>query len=287
MKIGIALPSAFLNVPGSLIREWARLADAGPFSSLVVPDRLAYRDFDQLMTLAVAAGETQRIRLLTSVLVAPLHNTSILAKQTASLDALSNGRLTLGLGVGIREDDFRAASVSYHTRGKRFEQQLEVMTRLWSGQPLDEQTGPIGPPPVQPGGPEILIGAFAPLAISRLERWGNGYLGGGGNLQMINACFRAAEKAWQHGERAGKPRLVCDAFYGLGPEATSRSTEYILDYHAPLGPMAQQMAENVISSPEAVRAKIRAFEELGTDELLFIPCIPELDQVRRLADCLA
>lgn len=286
MKIGIALPSAFLNVPGSLIREWARLADEGPFSSLAAADRLVYRDFDPLMTLAVAAGETQRIRLLTTVLVAPLHDASILAKQTASLDVLSNGRLTLGLGIGIREDDFRAASVSYHTRGKRFEQQLEVMTRLWSGQPLDEQTGPIGPPTMQPGGPEVLLGGFAPVAINRLERWGNGYLSGGGSLQQINECFGLAEKAWQRGGRPGKPRLACDAFYGLGPEAASRSAAYILDYHAPLGPMAQQMAENVIASPQDVRARIQAFEELGTDELLFIPCIPELDQVRRLADCL-
>lgn len=286
MKIGIALPSAFLNVPGSVIREWARLADEGPFSSIAVPDRLVYRDFDPLMTLAVAAGVTQRVRLVTTVLVAPLHNASVLAKQTASLDVLSNGRLTLGLGIGIREDDFRAASVSYHTRGKRFEQQLELMMHLWSGQPLDEQTGPIGPPPVQTGGPEVLIGAFAPVAINRLERWGNGYLGGGGNLQVINECFRLAENAWQRGGRPGKPRLVSDAFYGLGPEAASRSAAYILDYHAPLGPMAQAMAENVIASPEDIKAKIRAFEELGTDELLFIPCIPELDQVRRLIDCL-
>jgi alkanesulfonate monooxygenase SsuD/methylene tetrahydromethanopterin reductase-like flavin-dependent oxidoreductase (luciferase family) len=286
MKVGIALPSAFLNVSGSVIREWSKLADEGPFSSLAVPDRLVYRDLDALMTLAVAAGETQRVRLLTTVLVAPLHDASILAKQTASLDVLSNGRLTLGLGVGIREDDFRAASVPYHTRGKRFDQQLELMTRLWSGQPLDEQTGPIGPAPVQSGGPELLIGGFAPAAINRLERWANGYLGGGGNLYLINECFRAAEDAWQRGGRSGRPRLVADAFYGLGPEAASRSAAYILDYHAPLGPMAEMMAENVIASSQDVKDRLKAFEDLGTDEVLFIPCIPELDQVHRLADCL-
>ncbi|HEU5382988.1 MAG TPA: LLM class flavin-dependent oxidoreductase [Ktedonobacteraceae bacterium] len=287
MKIGIALPSAFLNVPGSLLREWARLADEGPFSSIAVPDRLVYRDLDSLTALAVAAGETKRVRVVTTVLVAPLHNASVLAKQVATLDVLSDGRLTLGLGIGIREDDFRAASVSYHTRGKLFEQQLEVMTRLWAGEPLDEQTGPIGPPPVQSGGPEVLLGGFAPAAINRLQRWGNGYLGGGGNLDMINGCFRMAEQAWQRGERPGKPRLVSDAFYGLGPDSAARSAAYILDYHAPLGPMAQMMAAGVISSPQVVKDKIRAFEDLGTDEVLFIPCIPELDQVRRLADCLA
>jgi alkanesulfonate monooxygenase SsuD/methylene tetrahydromethanopterin reductase-like flavin-dependent oxidoreductase (luciferase family) len=286
MKIGIGLPSTFLNVPGSLIREWARCAEEGPFSSLAVLDRLVYRDLESLMTLAVAAGETRRIRLMTAILLAPLRNTGILAKQTASLDALSNGRLTLGVGLGGREDDYWAASVSFHSRGKRLEQQLELLTRLWSGQPVDEQTGPIGPEPVQPGGPEVLIGAFAPAAIGRLERWGNGYIAGGGDLQMINFCFRQAEESWKRGERPGKPRLVADAYYGLGPNAASRSAEYILDYHAPLGPMAQQMARFVLSSPEAIRESIKAFEDLGTDELVLMPCIPELDQVHRLIDCL-
>ncbi|GHO47994.1 LLM class flavin-dependent oxidoreductase [Ktedonospora formicarum] len=286
MKIGIALPSAFLNVPGEVIRKWARLADEGPFSSLAVPDRLAYKDFDALMTLAVAAGETKRVRLLTSVLAAPLQNTSILAKQMATLDVLSNGRLTLGLGIGIREDDYRVASASYHTRGKHFEKQLAELTRLWSGEPYDEETGPVGPTPVQTGGPEILLGGFAPAAINRLGRWGNGYVSGGGDLQMISGCFRMAEQAWQHGERSGKPRLVSDAFFGLGPDSAARSAAYILDYHAPLGPMAQMMAAGVISSPQIVKDKIKAFEDIGTDEVIFIPCIPEVDQVRRLIDCL-
>jgi len=286
MKIGIGLPSTFLNIPGSLIREWAKLADEGPFSSLAVLDRLVYKDLEALTTLAVAAGVTQRIRLMTAVLLAPLRNTGVLAKETASLDALSDGRLTLGFGIGGREDDYRAASVSFHSRGKRLGQQLELLTRLWSGQPVDEQTGPIGPTPVQPGGPEVLIGGFAPAAIGRLRYWGNGFLSGGGDLEQINGCFRLAEESWRRGERPGKPRLVADAYFGLGPNAAERSTEYILDYHAPLGPMPHQMARFVLSSPEAIRGCIQAFEELGTDELVLMPCIPELDQVQRLIDCL-
>jgi alkanesulfonate monooxygenase SsuD/methylene tetrahydromethanopterin reductase-like flavin-dependent oxidoreductase (luciferase family) len=287
MKIGIGLPTAFLNVPGDLVREWARLADKGPFSCLSVTDRLAYKDLDSLTSLAVAAGETQRIRLMTAVLLSPLRNASILAKQTASLDVLSNGRLTLGLGIGGRQDDYQAASISFHNRGKRFDQQLEQITRLWAGQPAGEQTGPVGPTPVQPGGPELLIGAFAPSAISRLERWGNGYIGGGGYLPMVNECFRMAERSWQRGGRPGKPRLIADLYYGLGPDAASRSTAYILEHHAALGPMAQQMAQGILLSPEAIRAEIHAYEEIGADEVLLMPCIPELDQVQRLIDTLA
>lgn len=286
MKVGIGLPSTFLNIPGSLIRDWARMAEEGPFSSLAVLDRLVYRDLEALMTLAVAAGVTERIRIMTAVLLAPLRNTGVLAKQVASLDALSGGRLTLGVGIGGREDDYRAASTSFHSRGKRLGQQLEQLTHLWSGQPLDEQTGPIGPVTVQPGGPEVLIGGFAPAAIGRLKYWGNGFISGGGDLQQINWCFRMAEQAWQQGEKPGKPRLVADAYFGLGPNGAERSTEYILDYHAPLGPMAHQMARFVLSSPEAIRGCLHAFEDLGTDELVLMPCIPELDQVQRLIDCL-
>src|SRR5579872_29370 len=113
MKIGIGLPSTIPGVSGTLVRKWARLAEDGPFSSLAVLDRLVYGNYDPLTTLAVVAGETRRIRLMTAVLLAPLRNVSVLAKQTASLDALSDGRLTLGMGVGGREDDYRAASAPF------------------------------------------------------------------------------------------------------------------------------------------------------------------------------
>lgn len=287
MKIGIALPAAIPNVSGSLIREWARLADEGPFSSLAVVDRLVYGNFEALTTLAVAAGETQRIRLMTSSLLAPLRGPAMLAKQTASLDVLSGGRLTLGLAVGGREDDFRAALASFHTRGKYFDQQLELLTRLWSGQPVDEQTGPVGPTPVQPGGPEVLISGYAPAAINRLQRWGNGYLAGGSDPQMIGACFRMAEEAWQRANRPGKPRLVVCGPFGLGADAAARAASYIFDYYAFMGPMAQMVADSAPWSSDAVKATIQAFEEIGTDELVFIPCIPDLEQVHLLAECLA
>src|SRR5207244_9453668 len=167
MKIGIGHPGTIPGVKGQLILDWAKRADAGPFSSLGSLDRLVYPNYDALITLTAVAAVTQRIRLMTTVLLVPLHNAGILAKQTASLDALSGGRLTLGVGVGGREDDFRAAPASFHDRGKRFEEQLDTMKRIWSGQPLAADIGPIGPSPVQQGGPELLIGGYALHAIQR------------------------------------------------------------------------------------------------------------------------
>ena len=111
MDIGIGLPATIPGVSGSFLVDWARHADAGPFSSLSIIDRLVYGNYDTMTTLAVAAGATQRIRLMPSVLLGPLHPPALLAKATASLDALSGGRLTLGLGVGGRPEDFAAAGV--------------------------------------------------------------------------------------------------------------------------------------------------------------------------------
>ncbi|HKS68834.1 MAG TPA: LLM class flavin-dependent oxidoreductase, partial [Ktedonobacterales bacterium] len=107
MRVGIGLPASIPGVQGRLLLDWAQRADAGPFASLGIIGRLVYPNYDPLIALAGAAGVTVRIRLMTTVLLAPLRNTAILAKQAASLDALSGGRLTLGLGVGAREDDFR------------------------------------------------------------------------------------------------------------------------------------------------------------------------------------
>jgi alkanesulfonate monooxygenase SsuD/methylene tetrahydromethanopterin reductase-like flavin-dependent oxidoreductase (luciferase family) len=106
MKIGIGLPA---NVPGAQrpdILDWAQKADAGPFSSLGIIDRMVYPNWEPLIALAGAAAVTNRIRLMTSVLIGPARDTALLAKQAASLDVLSNGRFTLGLGVGHREDDY-------------------------------------------------------------------------------------------------------------------------------------------------------------------------------------
>ncbi|MDQ2717375.1 MAG: LLM class flavin-dependent oxidoreductase, partial [Chloroflexota bacterium] len=119
------------------------------------------------------------------------------------------------------EDDFTATATSLHDRGKRFDLQLAQMTRIWAGEALSEKVGPIGPPPVRVGGPEILLGAYSPAGIQRLGRWGDGYIaGGGGDPERARQLFNMAEKVWQEAGRAGKPRLVACMYYGLGPNAS-------------------------------------------------------------------
>jgi alkanesulfonate monooxygenase SsuD/methylene tetrahydromethanopterin reductase-like flavin-dependent oxidoreductase (luciferase family) len=284
MDIAIGLPATIPGTKGPLILDWARRADSGPFSSLGILDRLVYPNYEPLITLAAAAAVTERVRLMTTVLITPLRRAGVLAKQTATIDTLSGGRLTLGLGVGAREDDFQFAPASFHDRGRRFEEQLDLMKRVWSGQPVSEEIGPVGPPPAQAGGPELLIGGYTPVSIQRVGRWGDGFISGGvRGPEQVRQLFDLAEESWRDEGREGKPRLVASLYYALGPNA-DRGGDYIRDYYSYFGPGADDMARSIPSTQEALDNLIRGLGEVGADEVVCWPTVAELDQVDLLAE---
>jgi alkanesulfonate monooxygenase SsuD/methylene tetrahydromethanopterin reductase-like flavin-dependent oxidoreductase (luciferase family) len=283
MKVGIGVPASN-GMKGSMVLDWARKADAGPFSSLATIDRVVYGNYEPLTILSAAAGATQRIRLMTSILLAPIRNGGVLAKQAASLDAISGGRLTLGIGVGGREDDYRAAPASFHDRGKRLSEQLALMKRIWTGEPVGEGIGPVGPPPAQPGGPEILLGGFSPPALRRAGQWADGFLGALLPPEQMQQMFGVVQGAWTEAGRSGQPRLVAARYYRLGPNTQERGEGYIRDYYAFAGPMAEQIVQSILSTPEAIKEAMQAYEGVGADELLLWPTVAELDQIDRLAE---
>lgn len=286
MKIGIGLPGNVPGVKGDFILEWAQRADAGPFSTLGTIDRLVYQNYEPFIMLAAAAAVTTRIRLMTGVMLAPLRNEGVLAKQAASLDAISDGRLTLGFGVGRRPDDYKAAPARYNNRGRRLEEQIATMKRIWAGEDVDPENdvGPVGPPPVQKGGPEILIGGGTPQAIARAGRLGDGYLAAGTNPEAVETSYQMAVDAWEAEGKPGKPRLAAVCSYALGPNAADVVGGYIRHYYSFLGPVAEQMAQNAVSSTEAVTGMIHDLEGIGMDELVFLPSAAEIGQLDRLAD---
>jgi alkanesulfonate monooxygenase SsuD/methylene tetrahydromethanopterin reductase-like flavin-dependent oxidoreductase (luciferase family) len=275
------------GVSGPLVIEWARKIDAGPFSSIAVIDRLAYPNWEPLVALSAAAAVTQNVRLMTTLVIGPLRDTVLLAKQAASLDVLSGGRLSLGLGVGRREDDFLAANREMPRRGRWFEGQLEIMRRVWSGQGPVEGVGPVGPEPVQTGGPEILIGGSATAALRRAGRLGDGYLGSGDPATAAEQ-FKVVGEAWHKAGKTGEPRLLATSGIALGPDAAQRGGDQVRHYNAIYGREAgDRAARGLLTSEESIKDVLQRFQDIGLDEIVFVPRVPDTELVDRLADIVA
>ena len=283
MDVGIGLPAAVPGVTGDALTEWARRADAAGFSSLGVIDRIVYPNYEPLMALAAAAAVTERVRLTTSVVIAPSRaNTALLAKQAATLDSLSWGRLVLGLAVGGREDDYAASGVPFAGRGERFEEQLEEMKQIWGGEERG-YAGAVGPPPARAGGPPILVGGQVDATFERAARYGDGWIMGGGTPEQFQGASAMLDEAWAEHGRQGQPRKAALAYYALGPDARGVADSYLRHYYAWLSEYVDYIASSAATDEDTVRGYIAAFAEAGCDELILFPSSADPEQVDLLA----
>jgi alkanesulfonate monooxygenase SsuD/methylene tetrahydromethanopterin reductase-like flavin-dependent oxidoreductase (luciferase family) len=275
MNIGVGLPTSTPGISGQLLLDWAARADAGPFSSLGVVDRVAYQNYEPFTALAAAAAVTRRVRLATMVVIAPLRNTAILAKQAASVDALSGGRLTLGLAVGARGEDYAVSGIDSRGRGRRFGEQLEAIRDIW-----DE--GKIGPTPTR-AGPQLLVGGSSGEALARMARYSDGYMHGGGPARAFAGAAAKAVAAWSDLGRPGRPTLWGMGYFALGDGNADAGAEYLRHYYAFTGPFAEKIAAANLTSPGAITDFIRSYEDAGCDELVLFPTASSIEQVDRLA----
>jgi alkanesulfonate monooxygenase SsuD/methylene tetrahydromethanopterin reductase-like flavin-dependent oxidoreductase (luciferase family) len=280
MNVGLGLP---IGDPAALL-TWARRADAGPFRTLGLLDRLVYHNPEPLVALAAVAGATSRIRVQTEVLLAPLRDAGLLAKQSATLDRMSGGRFTLGIGLGGRADDYAAAGVDMRTRGRRLDSQMATMRGIWGG-PGNGGLDPIGPAPHRPGGPEVLFGAFAPAATRRVASFGDGLLAAA-PPRYTATLFQLVERDWQVAGRPGRPRLVAQVNVALGPDDTvTRARQEIADYYGFLENPGD-MADRMLTTPERVREAVATFADLGADEVMLYCWATDVGQVDRIADAI-
>jgi alkanesulfonate monooxygenase SsuD/methylene tetrahydromethanopterin reductase-like flavin-dependent oxidoreductase (luciferase family) len=284
VDIGIGLPNTVPGTEGRTLIDWARNAEQAGFSTLGTIGRVVYPNYEEFVALSAAAAVTRQIRLTTAVLLVPLYtNHALLAKQAASLDRLSGGRLVLGLGLGGRDDDFAASGLSMQGRGRRLEEQIAVMKRVWSGEKFGTAGG-IGPEPARPGGPEIILGGATEASFRRVARLADGWIMGGGTPDMFAQAAAAVDQAWQEAGRPGRPRKLSLAYFGLGPDARAQADGYLLDYYAFLGDFASQIAAGAAISAEMVKSYVGAFASAGCDELIFVPTGSTLEQIDLLAE---
>jgi alkanesulfonate monooxygenase SsuD/methylene tetrahydromethanopterin reductase-like flavin-dependent oxidoreductase (luciferase family) len=284
VDIGIGLPNAVPGTEGRRLIDWAKNAEEAGFSTLGTIGRLVYPNYEELIALSAAAAVTSRIRLTTSVLLAPLYsNSALFAKQAASLDRLSGGRLVLGLGLGGRDDDFTASSLPTTGKGRRLDEQLTEMKRIWSGERRG-YAGAIGPEPVRRGGPELILGGMAKASFRRVALLGDGWIMGGGTPDMFVQAAAGVDQAWQEAGRPGKPRKLSLAYFALGPNARNHADNYLLHYYAWIGDIAKQIAAGAAISAEMAKGYAAAFASAGCDELIFVPTTSSPDQIGLLAD---
>ncbi|MGH3253059.1 MAG: LLM class flavin-dependent oxidoreductase [Trebonia sp.] len=283
MKIGIGIPNQVRNMRPSVVPAWARLAEEAGFASLTTVGRVAYPGLSDTVALAAAAAVTSRVELISGVLLATTWPGSLLAKELAGIDGVSGGRLTVGLGVGQRPDDFIAEGYGVKGRGARMDRDLEAYRDIWRGEPVGD-----GPNPAVPTGTRqipMLFGGFAPAAMDRMARWGEGYIGGSVPAPMAAPAFDSARDAWRRAGREGAPRLVALAYFALGDSDKGRQNVH--DYYSVAGDFANIVAGAVCDSPAKVKDTISAFADIGVDEISFNSGTDDVDEVKRLADAVS
>jgi alkanesulfonate monooxygenase SsuD/methylene tetrahydromethanopterin reductase-like flavin-dependent oxidoreductase (luciferase family) len=279
MRVGVGLPTTVPGIGGHDVLEWARRADAGPFSSVAVLDRLVYESYDALAVLSAAAAATRRVTIASAIIASPLHSTALMAKAVASLDAMSGGRLVLGLAVGARKEDYDAAGVEYSTRGRRIAEQLASLRDIW-------ERHEICPAPARAGGPPVLVGGLSDAAYARVARYADGYVHGGGPPRAFARAADKARAAWIDAGRPGRPLLWAQGYFAFGEDAARVGADYLRHYYAFTGPFAERIAAGLLTTPQAVAGFIRGYAEAGCDELLLFPTSGDISQLERLADAL-
>jgi alkanesulfonate monooxygenase SsuD/methylene tetrahydromethanopterin reductase-like flavin-dependent oxidoreductase (luciferase family) len=275
MNVGVGLPTTTPGTDGAMVLEWARRADAGPFSSLAVLDRVVYDCLDPFAALAAAAAVTARVRLATMIAIGPLRATALLAKQAASVHALSSRRLTLGLAIGARIEDYQAAGIDHRGRGGRLSEQLAYLR----GGIDEDRVGPARE------GIELLVGGASGQAFSRMARYADGYAHGGGPPRAFAGAAARARAAWRDLGRPGRPRLWGQGYFALGD--VERGTAYLRDYYAFTGPFAERVVAANLTSARAVKDFLRGYEEAGCDELVLFPTTADAAELDRLAEVVA
>ncbi|BBZ69010.1 LLM class flavin-dependent oxidoreductase [Mycobacterium paraseoulense] len=282
MHIGIGLPGHIAHVPGPLTVQWARRAEHRGFAGLATIDRLVYESLDSIVALSVAAGATSEIGLTTNVLLAPLYPATLLAKQVATVAAVAGGRLTLGLGVGSRTDDYAAVGVDFGRRGRLLDASVGLMREAWRATPVTGDRA-LCPAPVQV---PIVFGGKSEATLRRVATVGDGWSAGAVRDYHNQSLFAdRIRDAWRGAGRAGRPQLHASVNFAFGDEETVRAGRlHLQSYYGFVPDYAALNVADMLTAPQDAAATVHAYRDLGFDGLVFHPCVAALDQVDRLAD---
>lgn len=280
MRIGIGLPAAVPGADMTTLGQWAADSERAGFDAVGVIDRLVYDNLEPLVALAVAAARTQRAELLTTVLnVGWRRNPVLLAKQLASVEQVSGGRLTAGLGLGGWPDDYAASQAPQTGGAALWESSLAAMRAAWAG-----RTGGQGGPMTQlpEGRPALLFGGLVPGAYQRAATHGQGWVAPLFGLPVLREGAVAVRRAWEQAGRSGQPRIVTGRYFSLGDDADAVADHYIRHYYGDeYFPFARA---DTLTTATRLRAELEALEAAGTTDVILYPASAALEQIDLLAE---
>ena len=289
MQVGMTLPVMEPDLDAGTLEAWSRAVDEGPFGSLCFGERMAFDNPETLTLLGAVAAWTARVRLVTTVIVPQLHDPVLLAKALATADLLSDGRLTVGLGVGGRDEDYRAAGADPATRTMAgMAERATVLRRVWAGEKVTDAVRPVGPAPVQPGGPPLLVGTMGPRTTRHAATWADGLAGITLDLDVraVDEHFRLARDAWADAGRPA-PRLTTSFWFALGDGGRAQVHRHQRPYKKWLPPdQVEPLAPTTgfAGSDDELVDLLRSLAAIGTDEVHLIPTSADVTQVARVAD---
>jgi len=275
------------GIDRATVLEWCRRIEADGYSTIGFGERIAYQNLELFSVLSVAAAVTERVTLMSSIVVLPMHAEAWVAKQSATLDVLSGGRYTLGVGVGGRNEDYRAMGSSFERRFDRLDAQIARIRSMWAQQPPGEGLDPIGPSPVQSHLP-ILSGAMGPRSIARSARWADGIAG----FEMdptaaaLGRSATAMTEAWERAERDTAPYRMTSFWCALGDDASAQLRGYASGYLSVFGAeLADALAASCSAAgPDAIRRAIDDAREAGFDEIQLVPTTADINELDRMAE---
>ena len=284
VDIGINLPNATQDVDRRAILDWSSEAEQLGFSSVAVIDRLAYLNYEPLVTLATAAAVTERVRLVANVVLGPLRtNNALLAKQASTIDHLSQGRLVLGLGVGGTSEDYEFSGLDFHSRGKAFDRQLIELSEFWNGMRTGSETNErVGPLPIFGQRPSIMIGGWHDNAFRRAAQYADGWTMGDGGPDRFAVGLTRLKHAWELAGRADTPRTTALLQFALGERAQRDAPENIRRYYVQ-GAYAQKVIDELITDAYSLSQLLDGFREAGADEVICLPASSDMSEVELLA----
>lgn len=292
MKIGVCLPYMKAGLTREDYLAWFQAIDAGPYHALSCGERVHGPTYDMRVVLAAAAMATSRVEITPTLYVLPMHSATRVAKEVATLDILSGGRVkSIAVGYGGREKDYEAVGARFAGRYGRLDCQIEEMRRVWTGEEVVAGGGMVGPTPTWSQSPRLLAGAMGPKSIERCAQWADGLYAwsGNGEEQELSRTFAMADAAWERAGRGQTPYRMGGFWYTLADNGQQRLYDYVYEYLAIAGPeIATMMAESVHrSSADTVRAALDNAEAAGCEELFMVPATADLAEIERLSELLA